>query len=272
MNRKVILITGSTDGIGRQTALELAKAQHEIIVHGRSPERGKKVVSDLQQLSGNENIHYLNADLTKFEDIKNLSNQVKKKFKHLDVLINNAGVFEKEEIILPNGLEQTFMVNHMAYFALTHQLLDLLRNSDEARIVNVSSMAQAGTIDFDNLNAEKFFDAYNAYAVSKLANVLFTYKLAMMLQGTNITTNCLHPGVIRTKLLHAGWGSGGASSEVGAKTSVFVATDYTLVGRSGLYFVNSQERKSNAISYDKKIQDRLWNISLEITGLRNKVF
>jgi len=269
---KRILITGATDGIGRQTALELARAQHEIIIHGRNAERGKKVVADLQKLSGNENIHYLNADLTQFAEIKKLAGEAKKKFSYLDILINNAGVFENEEIILPNGLEKTFMVNHMAYFALTLQLLDLLKNSDEARIVNVSSMAQAGTIDFDNLQAEKFFDGYNAYAVSKLANVLFTYKLARLLNGTNVTANCLHPGVIRTKLLEAGWGSGGASTEAGAKTSIFVATDYSLTGRSGLYFVNSQERKSSAISYDQKIQDRLWEISLEISGLRNIAF
>lgn len=272
MDRKIILITGSTDGIGRQTALELAKEQHEIIVHGRNAERGSKVVADLQKISGNENIHYLNADLSQFEEINKLAGEVRKKFSHLDVLINNAGVFETEEIILPNGLERTFMVNHISYFSLTLQLLDLLKNSDEARIVNVSSMAQAGTIDFDNLQSEKYFDGYNAYAVSKLANVLFTYKLARLLKGTDITANCLHPGVIRTKLLHAGWGSGGASTETGAKTSVFVATDPSLKGKSGLYFVNLQERRSSAISYDQKIQDRLWEISLEISGLQKLAF
>lgn len=272
MPRKLILITGATDGIGKQTALELAKAQHEVLVHGRNSERGKMVVADLRKLTGNENIHYFNADLSSFDEIKNLAVEVKKNYKYLDILINNAGVFENEKIILPNGLEKTFMVNHMAYFALTLQLLDLMRNSDQARIVNVSSMAQAGTIDFDNMNGEKYFDAFNAYALSKLANVLFTYKLARLLTGTNITANCLHPGVIKTKLLHAGWGSGGASTVEGAKTLVFAATDYSLVGRSGLYLVNSQERKSSAISYDQKIQDRLWEISLEISGLRKWSF
>ena len=271
MNKR-ILITGATDGIGKQTALELAKMQNEIIVHGRNEERGRKTVEELKNLSANENIHYLNADLSSFEEIKNMAVQVKKNFSHLDVLINNAGVFENDKTILTNGLEKTFMVNHMAYFALTLQLIDLLRNSDEARIVNVSSMAQAGTIDFDNLNGEKYFDGYNAYAVSKLANVLFTYKLARLLNGTNVTANCLHPGVIRTKLLHAGWGSGGSSTAEGAKTSVFLATDDSVKGKSGLYFVNSQERKSSAISYDQKIQDRLWEISLETAGLRNWSF
>lgn len=272
MDRKIILITGSTDGIGRQTALELALMQHEIIVHGRNEERGQQVIINIKKLSGNENIHYLNADLTLFEDITRLTNLVKKKFSHLDVLINNAGVFENDEIILPNGFEKTFMVNHLAPFSLTLQLLDHLHNSTESRVVNVSSMAQLGTIDFDNLNGEKFFDGYNAYALSKLANVLFTYKLSRLLESTNVSVNCLHPGVIRTKLLHTGWGSGGSDLATGAKNSVFLATDPSLKGKSGLYFTNLQERKSGAISYDKKIQDRLWEISLEMSGLQNLAF
>ena len=157
------------------------------------------------------------------------------------------------------------MVNHLAHFLLTIQLLETLSTSDDGRIVNVSSQAQAGTIDFDNLNGEKYYDAYNAYALSKLANVLFTYKLAREL--TTTTVNCLHPGVIATKLLHKGWGSGGASLEEGAKTSLFAATDYSLKNESGLYFVNSKTHKSSAISYDRKIQERLWDISLSLTGL-----
>jgi NAD(P)-dependent dehydrogenase (short-subunit alcohol dehydrogenase family) len=159
------------------------------------------------------------------------------------------------------------MVNYLAHFALTLRLLDLLKNSQNSRIVNVSSQAQAGTIDFDNLNGEKYYDAYNSYALSKLGNILFTYKLADKLKDTHITVNCLHPGVIATKLLHNGWGTGGASLEEGAKTSVFVANDPSLQGISGKYFVNSKLKSSSAISYDKKIQDRLWEISLDLTGL-----
>jgi len=266
---KTILITGSTDGIGMQTAIELAQMGNEVIVHGKNENRGKEVVDNIKRLSNNDAVHYFNADFTDFNEIRKLADAIKSSFPKLDVLINNAGVFENGRIILPNGLEKTFMVNHMATFALTIQLLNILKASDEGRIVNVSSMAQAGTIDFDNLNGEKYYDDYNAYALSKLENVLFTYKLARELKNTHITSNCLHPGVISTKLLHKGWGSGGASVEEGAKTSVFVATSESLTGKSGLYFVNSAERRSSAISYDKKIQERLWEISLELSKLNN---
>ncbi len=264
---KTILITGATDGIGKQTALVLAEMGHEIILHGRNEVRGKDVLNFLQRQTKNENLHYVNADFTEFSEIDKLVENLKANFNKIDVLINNAGVFENHKVILPNGFERTFMVNHLAPFSLTLQLLGLIRNSGAGRIVNVSSMAQAGTMDFDNLNGEKYFDGYNAYALSKLENVLFTYKLARELRNTGIKVNALHPGVISTKLLHAGWGSGGASLDEGSKTSVFIATSESIKDKTGLYFVNSQERRSSAISYDKKIQDRLWEISLECCGL-----
>ena len=212
-------------------------------------------------LSDNENLKHVYSDLSSFEQIRKMSDCIKKKYNKIDVLINNAGVFENDRIILENGLEQTFMVNHMAVFALTNALLPLLKETKNSRIINVSSMAQSGTMDFDNLNGEKYFDAYNAYAVSKLENVLFTYKLNRILNGKGPTVNCLHPGVISTKLLHAGWGIGGSSLEQGASTSVFLASSEEVENVSGKYFVNSREQKSSAISYDQKIQDRLWEIS-----------
>lgn len=264
MTTKTILITGATDGIGKQTALELAQMGHEVIVHGRNKLRGEEVTENIRNTSLNNKVHYLNADFTNFKHIRDLTETLKSKFSKLDVLLNNAGVFENDRIILENGLERTFMVNHMAVFTLTNGLLPLLKESKSSRIVNVSSMAQAGTMDFDNLNGEKYFDSYNSYALSKLENVLFTYKLHRTLKNEGPKVNCLHPGVISTKLLHAGWGMGGASLEHGAKTSVFLAVSKEAENISGKYFVNSQERKSSAISYDRKIQNRLWEISDEI--------
>lgn len=264
METKTILITGATDGIGKQTALELAKMGHEIIVHGRDKIRGDKVTADIKNSSLNEKVHYINADFTKFNQIKEFAIEVKNRFSNLDVLLNNAGVFENDRIILPNGLERTFMINHMAPFTLTNLLMDLIKNTKDSRIINVSSIAQAGTMDFDNLNGEKYFDAYNAYALSKLENVLFTYKLHRDLKKDGPTINCLHPGVISTKLLHAGWGIGGGSLTQGASTSIYLANSVEVEDISGKYFVNSQQRKSSAISYDLKIQDRLWEISKEI--------
>ncbi len=264
MDIKIILITGATDGIGKQTALELAQMGHHVLVHGRNKTKSETAAAEIRKAAGNEKVEVVQADLTDFKDIEALAEKVKSRYNRLDVLLNNAGVFENERIILPNGLERTFMVNHIAPFALTLQLLDLLKNTPGARIVNVSSMAQSGSIDFDNLNGEKYFDSYNAYAVSKLENVLFTYKLARMLKDENVTVNCLHPGVINTKLLHAGWGMGGASVHQGAQTSVFAAVSPEMEGKTGLYLVSQKSTKSAAISYDKKVQERLWEISLEI--------
>jgi len=264
MTNKTILITGATDGIGKQTALELAQMGHEIIVHGRNKEKSENLRNELSKVSRNENLKSVYSDLSNFEEIQKMSDCIKKKYDKIDVLINNAGVFMNDKLILPNGLETTFMVNHMAVFTLTNLLLDLLKETPNSRIINVSSMAQSGTMDFDNLNGEKHFDAYNAYAVSKLENVLFTYKLHRLLKGKGPTVNCLHPGVISTKLLHAGWGIGGGSLHRGAATSVFLAVNKEVENISGKYFVDSQQRKSSAISYDLKIQDRLWEISEEI--------
>lgn len=264
-----ILITGATNGIGRQTALELAKKGHEVILHGRNEMRGLLVREDIIKKSGNEHIHYANADFTDFQEIKNLAEYIKSNFKYLDVLLNNAGVIEPNQVILPSGFEKTYMVNHLAPFYLTSQLLELLRKSSEGRIVNVSSQAQALSIDFDNLNGEKYYDSYNAYALSKLENVLFTYKLARELRDRKFTVNALHPGVIATKLLKAGWGGGGAAIETGAKTTLYVCMSTELDGVNGRYYVNAKERKSSAISYDQKIQDRLWEISLKDCGLDN---
>jgi len=264
MEAKTILITGATDGIGKQTALELAKMGHKVLVHGRNKVKSEDAAAWICEVSGNDKTEAVQADLTDFDEIKALAENIKVRQVRLDVLLNNAGVFENEKVVLPNGLERTFMVNHMAPFVLTLELRDLLKSTPGARIVNVSSMAQSGSIDFDNLNGEKYFDPYNAYAVSKLENILFTYKLAHMLKNDGVMANCLHPGVIDTKLLHAGWGMGGAGVHQGAQNSIYAAVSPEMEGKTGLYLVSQQPAKSAAISYDKKVQERLWEISLAL--------
>lgn len=266
MEVKTILVTGATDGIGKQTALELAQMGHKVLVHGRNKTKSEEAAARIRDISGNDKTEAVHADLTDFGEIKTLAETVKARQSCLDVLLNNAGVFENERVVLPNGLERTFMVNHMAPFALTLELLGLLKSTPGARIVNVSSMAQSGSIDFDNLNGEKYFDPYNAYAVSKLENVLFTYKLARMLSDSDVTANCLHPGVINTKILHAGWGMGGASVHQGAQNSIYAAVSPEMEGKTGLYLVSQHPAKSAAISYDKKVQERLWKISSELVS------
>jgi len=268
MDSKIILVTGATDGIGRQTALELAQMGHKVLVHGRNKVKSEEATARIREISGNDKTEAVHADLTDFDEIKALAETIITRQSHLDILLNNAGVFENEKVVLPNGLERTFMVNHMAPFALTLELLDLLKSTPGARIVNVSSMTQSGSIDFDNLNGEKYFDPYNAYAVSKLENVLFTYKLVRILSDADVTANCLHPGVINTKLLHAGWGMGGAGVHQGAQNSVFAAISPEMNGKTGLYLVSQEAVKSVAISYDKKVQERLWEKSLGIMNDR----
>jgi NAD(P)-dependent dehydrogenase (short-subunit alcohol dehydrogenase family) len=235
-------------------------------MHGKREKEGRRLAEETARRTGNKNIHYYNADLSDFQEIRKLTENIKKDFPKLDVLLNNAGVFMTEKVILPNGLEMTFMVNHMAVFCITNQLIELVKKSENGRIVVTSSMAHSSSIDFNNLNGEKHWDPYNAYAVSKLANILFTYKLDRILKDENshVTANCLHPGVISTKLLHAGWGIGGASLRQGAATSVFLAVSNEVDGVSGKYFVNKKAQKSAAFSYDHKAQDKLWQISEQL--------
>ncbi|RLD89511.1 MAG: short-chain dehydrogenase [Bacteroidetes bacterium] len=265
MNR-TILVTGSTDGIGKEAALELASMGHRVIMHGKRRQAGQKLTEEFKAKTGNPEIYYYNADLTDLQQIKTLAESIKRNFSQLDVLLNNAGVFMNDKVILPNGFEMTQMVNHLAVFALTLQLLDLVKQSPSGRIIVTSSMAHSSSIDFSNLNGEKHWDSYNAYAVSKLENILFTYKLHQNLTAENshVTANCLHPGVISTKLLHAGWGMGGGSVQQGASTSVYLAASEEVKEVSGKYFVNKRSQKSAAFSYDHKAQNKLWQISSKI--------
>ncbi len=272
--KKRILVTGATDGIGKEIARQLAMNGHEVILHGKRKDYGVKWVEELKKESGNNNIHYYNSNLADFDDINHFVTSIKEDFESIDVLLNNAGVFMNEKVILPNGLEMTFMVNHMSVFCITGSLLELVEKSGNGRVVVTSSMAQSSSIDFNNLNGEKYWDPYNAYAVSKLANVLFTYKLHRILREKNskVTVNCLHPGVISTKLLHAGWGIGGADVKRGAETSVYLATSPDVEGVSGKYFVDKKPQQSVPFSYDHKAQDKLWQISEKICENKGVVY
>ncbi len=263
---KVILITGSTDGIGRQTALELAGMGETILIHGRDRRRVEKTVRMVRDETGNNRIDSFVADLSSLRQVRELAREVKNRFESLDVLINNAGVYQGKLRHSEDGYEMTFAVNHLAHFLLTLLLLELLRKKERARIVNVASMAHASSIDFDNLQGEKGFDPYGAYSLSKLANIMFTYSLAERLEGEGVTANCLHPGVIDTKLLRAGFG-GGSPVSTGARTSVYCATAPELKGVSGKYFRDSREAKTSAVSYDKDTSERLWSLSEDMAGI-----
>jgi NAD(P)-dependent dehydrogenase (short-subunit alcohol dehydrogenase family) len=270
LNPKTILITGATDGIGKASALELARQGHRILIHGRDAARGQKVVQEIRHATRNTQIELLLADFSSLDAVRKLAAQIKERYSRLDILINNAGVFMRHRALTRDGFEMTFAVNHLAPFLLTNLLLDRITASAPARIVHVSSGThRSGKIEWDNLLGERHYDGYDAYARSKLANVLFAYALADRLQGTQVTSNALHPGVIRTKLLHAGWGGGGSDLARGAETIVYAATAPEMENVTGRYFDNKRETASSDRSHDKQLQLDLWDASarwVELAG------
>jgi NAD(P)-dependent dehydrogenase (short-subunit alcohol dehydrogenase family) len=269
MKERIVLITGSTDGIGKETARQLAQKGAVVLLHGRNATRGRQVRDELIRATGNEQIDYFNADFSALDEVRALAGEIRKRYRKLHVLINNAGIFESKRRLSKDGFELTFAVNHLAHFLLTCLLKELLWQGAPARVINVSSMAHSHELDFENLQGEKSYSGYTAYAYSKLCNILFTFKLAKLWKDKKITVNCLHPGVISTKLLHAGWGMGGASPQQGARTSVYLASSPEVKDTTGTYFFDMQgPAKPAAIAYDTAVQDRLWELSEQWTGCK----
>ncbi len=265
----VVLVTGATDGIGKQTALDLLRRGSHVLVHGRTAAKAAAVADELAALvpDARHRVEPFGADLSSLAEVRALASQVIARHEFLDVLINNAGVFMNERVVTVDGFEASFAINHLAPFVLTALLLPALRESEQGRVVTVSSIAHnRGRLDWDDLDAKVRFEGYAAYANSKLANVLFAYELAKRLVGTRVTSNALHPGVITTKLLWNGFGSRGDSLERGAATSVKLALDASLAGVTGKYFDNEREARSSAASHDPAAMTRLWEISAARTG------
>jgi NAD(P)-dependent dehydrogenase (short-subunit alcohol dehydrogenase family) len=266
-----ILVTGATDGIGKQTALELARLGHTVLVHGRTAEKAAASVESLRgELPGGAFVP-VHADLSSLRSIGALVQGLRGADEPLRAIVNNAGVFMNERVLTEDGHEMTIGVNHLAPFALTIGLLPLLGRDGESRVVNVSSIAHSrGRIPEDDMTYANAFDGYGAYAASKLINVLFTVELARRLEGAghrNVVTHALHPGVITTKLLATGFGSTGASLQKGAETSVFVATSATIAGQTGRYYSDSREARPSEASRDAALAQRLWAYSAAQTHL-----
>jgi NAD(P)-dependent dehydrogenase (short-subunit alcohol dehydrogenase family) len=266
MEGRVVLVTGSTDGIGKQTALELARLGASVVVHGRNPTRTQAAVDDLRAASRSQRISGVFGDLSSLQEVRALADAVKQNHPDLNVLINNAGVYTREHRVSTDGFELTFAVNYLAVFLLTNLLTDLLaanaRPQARSRIVNVASMVhQSGTPEFDSLQRVKNFDGYAAYADSKLALVMYTYALARRLESQSVTVNALHPGVIDTKLLHAGFTVKGHSPETGAETPVYLASSPEVETVTGRYFAQKAALPSSPDSYDEPAQNDLWQRS-----------
>ncbi len=282
MKGKVCLVTGANSGIGKVTAQELARMGAQVIMVCRDKRRGEEAKAEITAATANPQVDLMTVDLASQAAISQFAKDFKAHYDRLHVLVNNAGIALSNRTLTPDGLEATFAVNHLAYFLLTELLLDTLKASAPARIVNVSSEAQSsGKIAFDDLQAEKKYSQMQAYSQSKLANVLFTYELARRLQDTGVTANCLHPGAVKTNFAQGSTGFFGMmlrlarpfeiSPEKGAETSIYLASSPEVEGVSGKYFSKKQPKQSSTVSYDPAIRQRLWEESARLTGLKSRI-
>ena len=258
---KTVLVTGATDGIGLETARQLAARGLRVLVHGRSAEKAAAVCRDIARCQPGASLEAVAGDFARMAEVVALAREVAAKAPALDVLINNAGVQMKTRQVTADGFETTMAVNHLAPFLLTHHLLDAVKRAPAGRIVVVASMTHAGGTDPDDFVRARGYSGYGAYAASKLANVLFTLALARRLAGTPVTANSLHPGVIATKLLRTGFGLGGAPVEQGARTSVYLATAPEVAKVTGRYFVDAREAAPSREGRDVALAERVWDAS-----------
>ncbi len=274
---KTCMITGATSGIGRASALELGRLGAKLVLVCRNRERGEELVREIQR-AGNSDVELMLANLESQAEIRKVAAEFLATGKPLQVLMNNAGVFNMKRARTSDGLEEVFAVNHLAYFMLTLLLLDRIKESAPARIINISSdLHQRATIKFDDLGGDRSYGGMSSYAQSKLANVLFTYELARRLAGTAVTVNCVHPGVVATNLANRNGGLVGTAwkivsaftktPDVGARTQVYLASSPEVEGVTGKYFIDSKEARSSAESHDAAIARRLWEVSAQMTSL-----
>ncbi len=253
----IILVTGSTDGIGLATAKTLAQLGHEVVLHGRTGEKAEHARNIIQNASPDAVLHTTHADLSDFAAVQRMAQDIAAQLPRLDVLINNAGVYMNERKLSKDGFEMTLAVNYLVPFLLTRLMLPLLKKSPEPRVVTVSSIAHRnGMIAFDNLNGERHFDGHRAYASSKLAVALFASELAR--REPWLASNSLHPGVIDTKLLHAGFTMKGDPVTIGAQTPVFLATSPEIKGISGKYFDRCKAVQPAPPAEDQNLARQLW--------------
>jgi retinol dehydrogenase-14 len=278
MAGRTVLVTGGSGGIGRATALGLATMGANVAITGRHRGRTEDAAGEIRAATGGP-VEVFVADLSSQSEVRRLAEEVLQTLPRIDVLVNNVGGYWSTRHVTADGLERTFALNYLASFLLTNLLLDRLRQGAAARVVTVSSNAQAmGRIDFADLQGERSYSGSTAYNQSKLANVLFTYELARRMRDTSVTANALHPGVVSTSF---GAEDPGRVQRLfvpfirpfmkapsqGAATSVHVASSPELERVSGRFFANSKPRRSSKRSYDEASAARLWQVSADLVGL-----
>lgn len=283
MQNKTILITGSNSGIGKYTAISLAKKGAKIIMVCRSQERGEAARQDIIKESGNNNIMLELCNLSSMKDIKTASERLRSTYSHIDVLINNAGAIFGHQQLTEEGLERTFALNHMGYFLFTHYMLDLVKKGTDKRIVNVASLAHSfpRSVPWEDLQFNnRKYKQLHVYGLSKLYNIYFTKVLAekMEKEQTGITVNCLHPGTVYT-----GFGASGsnffaklvkiggpllATPQNGAKTSVYLASSPAVANENGAYFAHRKKAKITKLARNENNQQKLWDISMSLAGIK----
>jgi NAD(P)-dependent dehydrogenase (short-subunit alcohol dehydrogenase family) len=257
---KTILITGATDGIGLATARELTGHGHEVVVHGRNEDKAMHACDAIRADVPAAKLQTAYADFADLSAVARMGRDLVARLPRLDVLVNNAGVYKTEWETSQDGFELTLAVNHLAHFLLANLLLPPLKKSAAPRVITVSSMVHAsGRIEFENMNGDRGYNGYHAYANSKLANALFANELAR--REPWLTSNSLHPGVVGTKLLHAAFSMPGETAAAGARTSVYLATSPEVDKVTGKYFDNCTEVAAAASALDQQLAKRLWEWS-----------
>jgi retinol dehydrogenase-12 len=270
MQHKNIIITGATDGIGLAAAKSIAKKGYHVSLVGRNPDKGKKALEAITEYSGNENLDFFECDLSLVANVKDLADRIKQKHSKIDVLLNNAGGANKTKQITSEGLEKTFATNQMNYFVLSSELLNILSESNDGRIVNVASNAHIGAeVDYKNINSEKSFSAWTSYCVSKLMNIMFTYQLSSM--QDRVSVNVLHPGFVDTNIagnegnlikyiVKFGAKMFARTVDNGADSSIYLSTSDEVKGVSGKYFFKCREIKSSRASYNQEDWKKVWDL------------
>lgn len=278
LSGKVALVTGANVGIGKETAVALARAGARTLIACRDATKGAAAVDEIKRRSGNEQVELVSADFASFARTRAFGDEVRARVDRLHVLVNNAGLMLTSRALTEDGHETMFQTNHLGYFLTTHLLLPLLRAAGSARVVNVASAAHRGQrLELDDLDSERSFSPLGTYGRSKLCNVYFTYELAERLRGEPVTVNCLHPGVVGTDFGQKERGIFRAlvrlahpfmmTPEAGAATQIHLATSPEVEGVAGQYFDKKRAVKSSRASYDVEVRRALWRESERLTRI-----